>query len=834
MGRLWPDVVYAVRTFAKAPGFTVIAVLVLGAGIGANTAIFTVVNELLFRAKSGRAGELVAVHSRERTNADAYRGFSYPNYLDVRDRSGVFEALTAHTFCMVGTPAGDETKRTFASVVAANYFDSLGVRLAAGRPFTPDEERPGSRARVVIVTYARWKQEQLDPAFVGKSIRINADDYTVVGVTPEGFTGTMALVSAELFLPIGVYDLVVNDRFKATGESISSRASTGLILAGRLKPGMTAAQVTAGLEVFSRQLEAAYPAENKDQVLTISALSRVATSDRPQTDTGLMAFAGLLMGLSGVVLVIACLNIANMLLARGSARRREVALRLALGARRARVIRQLLTESVLLASAGAALGLLLSLWTTRALSASLSAALPLNVVFNTRPDMLVLLATLSFTALSTIAFGLGPALRLSRRDLVTDLKGRDDDEGRGRRFGARNLMVIGQVALSLAMLTAAGIFTRTALAAASGNPGHSYDRLMVANLDAALGGLNEADGRVAYRAVLDRARSQSGVNAATIASTLPFGDIQEGDQFERVGPGAQPVQARTHRVISADYFKSLGLRMVRGREFTRAEEDDPSAPHVVIVDEGYARRLFPADDPIGQMIRLARDSGASTSVPGEPMQIVGIAPPLKEELLDTAPTTHVYVPFARHYRSGMFLLVRHEAAIAAADAAATDLRAQIRGANARLAMLQVATLQTVHDRGLELWVLRTGAQMFAGLGLVALLLAVLGVYGVRSYVVAQRTREIGIRMALGANARDVVVLILKDGAMLAGCGVALGLPLAVLISVLFSKVFVGIGGFDMAVVGVATLALTSSAALASAIPAQRATRIQPLRALHRD
>ena len=834
MGTLWQDLVYAFRTFGKVPGFTAIAVLVLACGIGANAAIFTVVNELLFRAKSGRAGELVAVHSHARSNADAYRGFSYPNYADVRDRSGVFEALTAHTFCMVGTPAGDETRRTFASVVAANYFDTLGVRLAAGRTFTPNEERPGAQARVAIVTYPRWKQEQFDPAFIGRTIRINAEDYTVVGVTPEGFTGTMALVSADLFLPIGVYDVVVNDRFKATGESIGTRSSTGLVLAGRLKPGMSAAQAAAGLDAFSRQLEAAYPAENKDQVLTFSALSRVATSTRPQSDTGLMAFAGLLMGLSGVVLVIACLNIANMLLARGSARRREIALRLALGARRGRIIRQLLTESVILASSGAVLGLLLSLWTTRTLGASLTAALPLNVVFSTRPDTYVLLATLSFTAISTIAFGLGPALRLSRRDLVADLKGREGDESRGRRFGARNLMVIGQVALSLAMLTAAGILTRTAFDAATGNPGHSYDRLMLANLDGALGGLDEAGGRAAYRAVLERARAQPGVTAASIASTMPFGDIQEGEQFERVGPGRQPVHARTHRVIGADYFKSLGLRMVRGREFTPAEEEDPAAPAVVIVDEAYARRLFPDEDPIGQTIRVARDAGEPASTPGEPMQIVGIAPPLKEELLDAAPTTHAYVPFARHYRSGMFLVVRHVSSLADAATAAGDLRNQIRGAESRLAMLQVSTMQSFHDRGLELWLLRTGAWMLAGLGIVAMLLAVLGVYGVRSYVVAQRTREIGIRMALGASARDVVNLILKDGAILAGCGIALGLPLALLVSMLFSKVFVVIGGFDTTVVAIATLALTSSAALASALPARRATRVQPLRALQRD
>jgi predicted permease len=546
----------------------------------------------------------------------------------------------------------------------------------------------------------------------------------------------------------------------------------------------------------------------------------------------------LLMGLAGVVLVIACLNIANMLLARGSARRKELAVRLALGARRARVIRQLLTESMLLAIAGAGLGLAISFWVTKALSASLTSAFPLTVVFSTRPDARILLATIAFAAVSTLAFGLGPALRLSRRDLVADLKDRSaEGASTGRRFGARNLMVIGQVGLSLAMLTAAGIFTRTAMTAAAGNPGHSYQRLMLASLDAGLVGLGEADGRTSYRAVMDRVRSQPGMTSASMASTMPFGDMQIGEELERVGSNKHsPVSARTYRVIGADYFGTLGLRMLRGREFTQAEEQDASAPRVAILDESYARQLFPDEDPIGQMIRVARKPGQATSVPGEPMQIVGIAPPLKEELLDAGPTSHVYVPFAQHYQSGMFVLVR-QASSAGGDAAAAaidGLRSQIRAADARLPMLLVTTLQGFHDSSLELWALRTGAQLFAGLGVMALLLAVIGVYAVKSYVVAQRTREIGIRMALGASARDVITLILKDGAFLAGGGVALGLPLALLVSVLFSKVFVGIGGFDAAVVAVATLALTSAAAVASAIPARRATKVQPLRALQGD
>ena len=833
MNRLRQDVAYGLRSFAKAPGFAAIAILVLGIGIGANTAIFSIVNELLLRPLSGRADELHGLYSHDRTVPDSFRAFSYANYADIRSQGEVFDGLMAYTFAMVGTPAGEDTRRTFAAVVSSNYFDTLGVRLVAGRPFSLEEERPGAAIRSVITTYARWKREGLDPAFIGKTIRINADEYTVVGVAPEGFTGTMALASADLYLPLGMYDIAVNDQFKASRTGFADRANAALIVAGRLATGVTDAAAAARLEGLSRQLEAAFPAENRNQLLTIHRLPRVSSSTHPGDDVALQAFTALLIGLSGVVLIIACLNIANMLLARGSARRKELALRLALGASRGRVVGQLLTESLLLAITGAGLGLLLSFWATRVLGQSIAAALPLTITFNSRPDTNVLLATLAFAAISTVAFGLGPALRLSRRDLVADLKDRGNDgASTGRRFGARNLLVIGQVALSLAMLTAAGIFARTAIAAAIANPGHEYERMLVANIDVGLAGFDEGRGRTAYAALMNRVRVIPGVSATSVASTMPFGDIQMGQLMERVGANAtEPVRARTYRVVGADYFATLGLRMLRGREFTRAEEEADSAPRVAIVDEAFARQLFPGEDPIGQMIRVVARPGDSATG-REPLQIVGIAPPLREDLLERAAGPHVYVPFGRHYQAGMFVLMRSSQPDDAAAAGA--LRAAIRGTDARLPVLALSTLQAFHDRGLELWALKTGARLFASLGALALLLALVGVYGVKSYVVVLRTREIGIRMALGASARDVLRLVLRDGLFLTGSGLAIGLPLALLVSLAFTKVFVVIGGVDAGVIAVSTITVALAAAVASAIPARRATRVQPLQALQTD
>jgi predicted permease len=838
MTRLRQDVLYALRTFAKSPGFTVIAILVLAVGVGANTAVFSIVNELLLRPLSGRAGELVGLYSHDRTRPDAFREFSYPNYVDIRDGSDLFDgdrALLAHTFSMVGMPAGDETRRTLAALISSNYFDTLGVRLAAGRTFTAEEERPGAGIPVAIATYARWQREQLDPAFIGRTIKVNSQDFTVVGVAPQAFTGTMALVSADVYLPLGVFDTIITDPERSNSKQLADRSNNSLILAGRLKPGLSDAVLTTRLDALSRQLESAYPAENKNQALTTNPLSRVGTSSAPSSDIGLHMLTGLMLSLSGVVLVIACLNVANMLLARGAARRKELAVRLALGARRGRIIRQLLTEGVLLAGAGAALGLMLSYWTTRALASSLMTALPFNVTFSTSPDVRVLAATLAFAAVSTIAFGLGPALKLSRRDLVADLKDRSGESaGSGRRFSVRNLMVIGQVALSLALLTAAGIFARPAISESRGTPGYSYDRLLLASVDAGLGGFDESNGRRIYNALLDRTRALPGVASVSMASTLPFGDTQYGRLIERVAGGAkEPARARTYRVLGADHFAALGMRMVRGREFTRDEETSDGAPRVAIVDEAMARRLFGDEDPIGQMIRVAQEPGEPESSRGEPMQVVGVAPALREELIDPAPATHLYVPFGRNYSAGMHMEIKLEAGVNELQAI-EQVRGAIRATESSLPVLALSTMQSFHDKGLELWALKVGAQLFAGLGLLALALAVVGVYGVKSYVVAQRTREIGIRMALGATSRDVLGLVVRDGFFLTGTGVAVGMLLSILVSIAFTKVFVGIRGFDVIIVAGASLTLALAATVASIVPARRATRIQPVRALQGD
>jgi predicted permease len=836
MTRLFQDLRFALRTYTRAPAFTLVAILVLGLGIGANSAIFTLVNVLLLQPLSGRAGELVGLYSRDKTKPDSYRAFSYPNYVDVRERAEVFDSLMAHTFTMVGLPAGDTTRRAFAAMVSSNYFETLGVGLAAGRPFSLEEERPGARIPVAIVSYARWKAEGNRPDFIGSTIRINALDVTVVGVTPEGFTGTMALLAPELYLPLGLYDVVVVDIFKNKATGLADRANPTLILAGRLRDGLDLTMAGARLETLSGEFERAYPAENRNQVLSISRLPRLSTSTSPQTNGPIAAVTAVFMALSGVVLLIASLNIANMLLARGTARRKEIALRLAVGASRGRVVRQLLTESVALAAGGAAAGLVFGYWAMRGLSGSLSAVMPLPIFFDPRPDVNVTLATSGFALVSTLLFGLGPALRLSRRDLVSDLKDVQGAASSSRRFfGARNLLVVAQIALSLALLTAGGLFARSTVAAQSSDPGYRYDRLLLASLDPALVGYQEGRVREVYRSLLERVRSLPGIEAAGMNSTVPFGDFQEGKTVERVG-GRQASDAgasATYRIITADYFAALGLPLLRGREFTRQEEEFANAPGVAIIDEALAKQLFGQEEPIGQMVRIKPRPDGEDAHTTVPLQVVGIAGPIREDLLDRAPLPHLYVPHGRFHRGSMHLHARvapggSEAAVLA------DIRREIRNVDARLPVLALTTMQGFHDRSLQLWVMNAGGKMFTALGLLALTLAVVGVYGVKSYLVSQRTREIGIRMALGADRGAVLRLLLADGAKLTAVGLAVGLPLAGLISFALTKVMPAVTPFDPAVFAMAPLVLAAAALLASFVPARRAARVEPLRALRTE
>ena len=837
MFRLIQDVRFAVRGFAKAPGFTAVAVMVLALGIGANSATFTIVNALLFQPVAAQGEGMVGLFRYDRTKPDSYRSFPYPNYVDIREQNDVFDALAAHTFSMAGLTSGETTRRIFVEVVTANYFDTLGVSLAAGRGFTPAEERPSANIPVVVVPYERWRAKGFDPAFIGSTIKINSIDFTVVGVAPKRFSGMMALVGPEMWLPLGIFDTVVNDIFKNTGNGLQDRTAGTMIVFGRMKPGVSIDAANARLDGLAKRLAAAIPAENRDMALSVNRLPRVSTSTEPQTEAGLGIAGGAMMGLAGTVLLIACLNLANMLLSRGTARRKEIAVRLALGGSRRRIVRQLITESLVLAGAGAALGLLFAYWSTGLLAAALTAALPMSLVLESTPSLNVLLATTAFVVFATLISGVGPALTLSRLDLSSDLKGHASEAvTRRRRISARNVLVVAQLALSLALLAAGGLFARSAFKAADANPGFSYERGLFASIDASVAQYDEAKGRAAFLAVFERVRSLPGISAAAVASTVPFGDFHEGRAIERPGhPADQRLNSATFRIIGADYFKALDMPMLRGREFNPTEEASAAAPRVAIIDEEAARILFPGQEPVGEMIRFVPRADDGYSKDREPLLVIGVARSIREELFDRERVPHVYVPFGRNYRAAMNFHMRAASADPGAMALALDtIRREIRSVDSTLPLLELTTLQRFHDKSLQLWGVRMGARMLTIFGVLALLLAVAGVYGVKSYLVSRRTREIGIRIALGADRRRVLGMVMRDAAWLTGAGLLIGLPIALLLGRAMGGLLFGIAAYDPIVFISAPIALGIASMVASYVPARRATRVNPLTALRAE
>jgi predicted permease len=549
--------------------------------------------------------------------------------------------------------------------------------------------------------------------------------------------------------------------------------------------------------------------------------------------------------MAGLVLLTACLNLANMLLARSAARRKEVAIRVALGGGRRRILRLLLTEGLLLAVLGGALALLLAYGVTGLLVTSLGPRIPfMTIVFDARPDLRVLAATFGFAVLATLLFAFVPAWKACRADVVHDLKEQTGEDGRGRRglslLAPRNLLVMGQLALSFVLLTTALLFVRGAQNANAANPGFRFEQGLLVELDSSLAGYDETKSRVVYHDLLERLRGLPGVASASLASMVPFGLFSDGRNVEKAGarsagpedsgtkPADKPVSA-SYVIIATDYFKTLGLPLLRGREFERLEVDGSSAGRVAVVDEELAKRLWPGEEILGRQIQFHEGDPAKQPVV---MTVVGVAPALKQNLGDKEPSPHVYVPLGQDYQSQLNLHLR---LMSPDPAAETDMlrtvRAEIRALDASLPVLAANTLRDFHSDGLIMWFYRTGARLFLAFAGLALFLAVVGVYGVKAFVVARRTREIGIRLALGATQRQVLWMVLRDGLKLTAVGLGLGFLLALGVGKLLSSQLYEVGGADPVSFCGTLVVLTGAAVLASYLPARRATKIQPVLAL---
>src|SRR3954465_8709559 len=508
------DFKFALRQLLKAPGFTAAAVIVLALGIGANTAVFSLVHTMFFAPPPyAKPQEVVQVFSQDKKNPKTYRGFSYPTYTDIRAQNTVFADAMAYNLAMIGLGQKGDTRRTFGGIVSSNYFSVLGISLARGRTFTPEEEALGRNAPVAIVSYAYWQKHNLDPAVLGSELLVNGHPFTIVGIAPRGFTGTLQIFSVEVWLPFSNYDRIANDYEQANKTSFGDRAGQQLIVIGRLKPGVTAVAAKPALEGLAANLEKAFPVEQKDQTFVTTPISRFSVSTAPSGEGGLAAIAPTLLGMATVRLLVACLNLANMLLARGTARRKEIAIRLALGGSRWRIVRQLLSEGFVLALLGGVGGLILGIWTSDLLVGSMRRLMPFDMVWSSGANPAVLAATFGFCLLGTLLFALGPALKISRSAVVTDLKEQAGEDVVRRRwkFLPRHPLVVLQIAFSLALLTAAALFIRGANKAASVEtglrPGISY----ILEVDASLAGYQPDRSRELYRKLNEKFAALPGV-----------------------------------------------------------------------------------------------------------------------------------------------------------------------------------------------------------------------------------------------------------------------------------------------------------------------------------
>ena len=827
------DTRFALRILRHSPGFALTAVVTLALGIGVNSGMFSLVNSLLLRPLYERPDEVVGVTSQSTTPEGESRGVSYPNYLDLREgTTDIFANLAASSTFFVGLDVGEGPRRTLASEVTANYFQTFGASLALGRPFTTEEERPGADIPVAIVSHSLWQQHGADPSTIGRSVQVNGAPFTVVGVAAEGFTGT-SIPGPGVWLPLGAHDLFNRDATPA-GRVFGARDAHELSVVGRLRAGTSVESVAPALTTVARRLEQAFPAVNTGYTLEMSKPSRLLFMPGPGSGGVFAGLALALMVMPAIVLLVACLNLVDLLLARGQTRRQEMAIRSSLGGRRGRLTRQLVTEGLILALAGGAVGLLLSMWATNALLTSLRPVIPVALSLpEFDVDWRVLVGTVGFSLAATLVFGAWPAWKLTGRAVATDLTRHVRDDG-GRRSGGRigNALVIGQVALSVLLLASGGLFLMSALSAATADPGFRLDGGLLVEVDPGLAGYDEARGRQSHLALVDRLRTVPGVEAVTIGSSFPFSGMNDSRDVAPAGAAdVRPyLDGAVFIAVGRDYARVLGLPMLGGRDFSDAELLPGSSERVAIIDDVLAQRLWPGENALGRLIQFLDAEGPEAKLP---IRVVGIVPAVKHSLGNARPSSHVYVPLGQHYESAMTLQLRIADANAERAMLATVARV-VRDVDERVPVLRVETWRDHIDAGLDVWLYRAGARVFSAFGGIALLLAVTGVYGVKSYVVSRRTREFGIRIATGAHPRALLWQVLREGGRITTIGIAIGLLLALGAGQFLQGILYRVNGIEPVVLVTAPLILLASSLLASYIPALRATKVNPVVALRSE
>ncbi len=808
MDTIFQDVRFAFRTLGRQRGMTAVAVVCLALGIGANTAIFSVVRAVLVESLPyGNASQLVRVY--ESAIFGGTRGLgsaSVPNFVDLRAQQNAFDGITAYvagSFDLVGNGSPERVRGVRAS---ANLFAVLRANPELGRTFTLDEDQPG-RTPVVVLSDGFWHRRfGGDLGIIGRTISLDNAPYTVVGVMPSEFDFPIGTLHQDVWFPL-VW----------SAEQARERGNHWMSVVARLKPGLDSTQAVARLDPIGRQLAHDYPDEQSNRVFQVNTLNGVVVG---RIRTPLL----MLLGAVGLVLLIACANVANLLLARASGRRREVAVRTALGAERARLVRQFLTESLLLAGAGGLLGLGVAHWGLRAILAYASASLPRADAVGMNAMVLLFVVVVSLA--TGIGFGLVPALRASQTDLREDLS-----ESAGRSGTARgqhrtlSALIVAEIALSLVLLIGAGLLVRGFLAVIATDPGLRPDRVLTFHVAAPSGPLADTARYIQfYGPALERVRALPGVRGAATTTLLPIQGYGWNGNFEIVGRPKETDPSRMpfaeFRMISSNYFNVLGIPLSKGREFT--DQDAAGAPQVVVVNDEFVRRYFPNEAPVGKQMMVWND---------KPSTIVGVAHSVRQVSLDQAPRPELYVPAAQTPGN-----LRDVTYIVATPSQPEAMTASIRGVIHDLApdqpVFQVESMNQVISDSLQSRKLTLS--LLAIFALLALVLSAAGVYGVMSYGVSQRRREIGIRMALGASGTKVTRMIVLDAAKLAAIGVAIGVAAAWALTHVMVSMLYEVSAHDPATfVGVSAL-IAGIAIAASLVPALRASRVDPLSAMRAD
>ena len=815
LGELFRDIRYGFRSLASSPAFAIVAILSLALGIGANTTIFSLVSAVFLNPLPVRdVDELVAVYTVDETNAALGMTFvSYPNYEDYRDQNEVFDGMIAWGFPFpTSLLEGDEPEQVFTEIVSGSYFGVLGVEPALGRFILPEEDRAEGANPVVVLSHKLWTRRfGRDPNILSRTLTVNGTSYDVIGVAPPGFQGVNALFTPDLWVPMMMYPQVLPSQLHPWFED---RRALFINMAGRLKDGITIEQASAHLKTLASALEKAYPEPNKGRSVELRPLAEAAVF--PQVRGALTMGSTVLMVVVGLVLLIACFNVANLMTAKAMGRRKEIAVRLSLGAGRGRLVRQLLTEAILLGLSGGVLGLVVAVWGKNLIWSLRPSFFSLNM-FEPVLDTPVLWFTFAVSMVTGALFGLVPAIQSSRPAIVSALKEETRTAGRSRGvFSLRNVLVVGQVALSILVLVAAGLFLRSLGSAQEIDPGFETEQLAVVTVNPGQAGYNEERGKQFYDRIVERLEQEPAVREACWATNAPlFGGFSRTVYLEGQPRDEGARVFVTTNGIEEGYFETIGTPLLRGRDFTALDRDD-SLP-VAIINEAMAEQFFPDADPLGKRFQFYGDDTYR--------EIVGIVATAKYVTLGEDPRAVIFTPRRQGYTDAMVLHVRSAGDPVAALAASQRV---LRETDPSVPAQNAWTVRELMEQ--SLWAPKMAGVLLGILGGLALALATVGLYGVMAYTVGQRNQEIGLRMALGAAQGDVVVMVLKQAMILVGIGTLLGLVAAFGVSNVVASILYGSARDPITFLGV-PLTLAVVATLATLVPALKASRVDPLVAL---